>query len=196
MPLAFESISHGRIAFGFFNIESDLLLLENHFFFLSDFCTYIVSLAREDDTFENGSFPGMLIDQKEKIGDLMGAIQGLRYTGFIGALYQHYPFPADRADFKQKTKGKATREMVEALISKFGHDAKISFFYNKKNDEVTIGVYRFNRSGFQELIDYVWRGGMPLWEDNEPPLQVMRMKRAATQSGHPLFKGMVFTNGS
>jgi len=28
MPLAFESLSHGTIAFGFFNIESDMLLLE------------------------------------------------------------------------------------------------------------------------------------------------------------------------
>ena len=28
MPLAFESLSHGTIAFGFFNIESDLLLLD------------------------------------------------------------------------------------------------------------------------------------------------------------------------
>jgi hypothetical protein len=26
MPLAFESLSHGTIAFGFFNIESDMLL--------------------------------------------------------------------------------------------------------------------------------------------------------------------------
>ena len=28
MPLAFDSISHGSIAFGFFNIESDMLLLD------------------------------------------------------------------------------------------------------------------------------------------------------------------------
>jgi hypothetical protein len=30
MPLAFESISHGTIAFGFFNIDSDMLLLEQY----------------------------------------------------------------------------------------------------------------------------------------------------------------------
>ena len=28
MPLTFDTISHGAIAFGFFNIESDMLLLE------------------------------------------------------------------------------------------------------------------------------------------------------------------------
>ncbi|MGD2186296.1 MAG: hypothetical protein PVI71_09215 [Desulfobacterales bacterium] len=32
MPLAFESLSHGSIAFGFFNIETDMLLLENYFY--------------------------------------------------------------------------------------------------------------------------------------------------------------------
>lgn len=31
MALAFDSLSHGRIAFGFFNIETDMILLE-HFF--------------------------------------------------------------------------------------------------------------------------------------------------------------------
>jgi hypothetical protein len=29
MPLEFESISHGRIAFGFLNIETDMILLLN-----------------------------------------------------------------------------------------------------------------------------------------------------------------------
>ena len=32
MPLSFSSTTHGNIAFGFFNIESDMLLLENYFF--------------------------------------------------------------------------------------------------------------------------------------------------------------------
>ena len=34
MPLAFESLSHGTIAFGFFNIDSDMLLLEKSAFCL------------------------------------------------------------------------------------------------------------------------------------------------------------------
>jgi hypothetical protein len=33
MPLAFESLSHGIIAFGFFNIESDMLILDRYFLF-------------------------------------------------------------------------------------------------------------------------------------------------------------------
>lgn len=31
MPLAFDTLSHGTIAFGFFNIDSDMLLLEQYF---------------------------------------------------------------------------------------------------------------------------------------------------------------------
>ncbi|MCA1793126.1 MAG: hypothetical protein LC660_04495 [Desulfobacteraceae bacterium] len=45
MPLSFDSASHGPAAFGFFNIESDMLLLERFFFFCDDFCTWITSLA-------------------------------------------------------------------------------------------------------------------------------------------------------
>jgi len=37
--LAFKSLSHGTVAFGFFNIESDLLLLDRRFFFAADFAT-------------------------------------------------------------------------------------------------------------------------------------------------------------
>lgn len=33
MPLAFQSLNRGRAAFGFFNIETDMLLLDNHFMF-------------------------------------------------------------------------------------------------------------------------------------------------------------------
>jgi hypothetical protein len=45
MPLSFESMSHGTIAFGFFNIESDMLLLEQYFLFGSEFCRHIGEMA-------------------------------------------------------------------------------------------------------------------------------------------------------
>ena len=44
MPLTFESLSHGTIAFGFFNIESDLLLCDRYFLFADDFCANIVAM--------------------------------------------------------------------------------------------------------------------------------------------------------
>ena len=87
MPLAFHSLSHGRIAFGFFNIESDMLLLEHYFFFAREFCEEISSLAqrRERGAYET---PWRVFDmaEREQIGDLMGAIHGTRFTGFIGDL--------------------------------------------------------------------------------------------------------------
>ena len=45
MPLAFESLSHGTIAFGFFNIESDMLLMDQYFFFVDDFCSNVEKIA-------------------------------------------------------------------------------------------------------------------------------------------------------
>jgi hypothetical protein len=44
MPLLFKSVSHGDLAFGFFNIETDMLLLNGYFFFASDFCRHVATL--------------------------------------------------------------------------------------------------------------------------------------------------------
>ncbi len=49
MPLAFDSLSHGIVAFGFFNIESDMLILEQYFFFATEFCDYITRIAEQDE---------------------------------------------------------------------------------------------------------------------------------------------------
>lgn len=53
MPLAFNSLNQGNIAFGFFNIDTDLLLLEHYFLFADDFCAYLSLLAAHS---EKGSF--------------------------------------------------------------------------------------------------------------------------------------------
>ena len=47
MPHAFESLSHGKIAFGFFNIETDMILLEHYFLFAEDFCRYLSEAAEK-----------------------------------------------------------------------------------------------------------------------------------------------------
>ena len=76
MPLAFESLSHGTIAFGFFNIDSDMLLLEKHFLFGSEFCEHISEIAEncDADQFES-SWSVYTIEDRAQIGDLMGAIR-------------------------------------------------------------------------------------------------------------------------
>ena len=79
MPLAFESRSHGQIAFGFFNIETDMLLLEKYFLFGSDFCQQIIAMAENFTENEYRSeWPVFTIEERAKIGDLMGAIHGIR----------------------------------------------------------------------------------------------------------------------
>jgi len=108
MPLAFKSENHGEIAFGFFNIESDMLLLENYFFFADQFCRWICELAGRNDSAEKHSVvcDGIYyIEKFDDVGDLMGAIHGVRLTGFIGDLYRVFPFPSDPAAFKQNPAG-------------------------------------------------------------------------------------------
>ena len=69
MPLAFESISQGTIAFGFFNINSDMLLLVQHFLFGSEFCLNIGEMAENVDEEQfKSSWPVYTIEDRGQIG--------------------------------------------------------------------------------------------------------------------------------
>jgi len=189
MPLSFRSMSHGSIAFGFFNIESDMLLMENRFFFAPEFCRGMLALARDrKDRYPRVDWPSYTIDAVEDIGDLMGAIHGIRFTGFIGETYQHFPFPKDPAAFKQNPLGDQTRELFERLILKRAREDR--FEVNCRADgTVCLGPYAFEREDFFELIRYVWMGGYPRWKDGIRPELVMEMRNGLVDSGHPLFNG-------
>jgi len=187
MPLAFESLSHGTVAFGFFNIESDMLLLEQYFFFATDFCRQISQIPVDD------SWEGFWIPKREDVGDLMGAIHGVRHTGFIGDVYRRFPFPSRAEEFAQRPEGFRTRPVMEALIAKYATVARIPFVFHAHAGEVAIGDYRFTRAWFHELIRYVWNGGMPRWRGQERPDYVKDMK--ARIEGHPtgIFEGVSFS---
>ena len=171
MPLAFESSSHGTIAFGFFNIETDMLLLERYFLFADLFCELIGDIP---ERLENQSFktlwPVYYIAEHEMIGDLMGAIHGIRYTGFIGKLYTCFPFPEEPEKFKQNPAGYLTQAQVKTIIKEFAEKIEIQFVVDKNAQEVQVGDYTFSRSVFHQLIQYVWRGGYPRWENEENPI--------------------------
>ncbi len=186
MPLAFESLSHGTVAFGFFNIESDMLLLEQYFFFATDFCRNVAEPPID------GSWEVFWIPKREDVGDLMGAIHGVRYTGFIGDLYRRFPFPNRPEEFAQKPEGSRTRPVMEALIAKYSTVARIPFVFDAHAGEVAIGNYRFTRAWFQELICYVWNGGMPGWRDQERPEYVKAMKARIEERPTGIFEGMSF----
>ncbi len=191
MPLAFDSLNHGLVAFGFFNIESDMLLLEQHFFFASDFCAKVTDIAAMsgDDSISE-SWPAHCIEAPEDIGDLMGAIHGVQYTGFIGETYKKYPFPSAPEGFKQQPDGHQTRAVFEKMIDRFATAATITLHADAEENTVSIGEYRFTADGFHELIQYVWRGGYPKWKDDVRPDYVLQMKSAIEQSNCWLLRGL------
>lgn len=70
--------------------------------------------------------PGYVIERFVDMRNLMGAIHGVDLKGFIGAVYQLFPFPQRPGEFKQKLDGKTHRTVVENLINQWGKPVKIS----------------------------------------------------------------------
>jgi hypothetical protein len=193
MPLAFESKSHGTIAFGFFNIDSDMLLLEQYFLFGSEFCMHIGEMAEHvDEEQYKASWPVYVIADREQIGDLMGAIRGIRFSGFIGELYRQYPFPKEASAFKQKPEGYLNQTVVRDMVSGYARQVLLPVEANHRTLEIDIGVYKFSRKTFQELIAYVWRGGYPRWRDDIRPDYVLDMKTKIEGRLRGLFEKIQF----
>jgi hypothetical protein len=193
MPLAFESLSHGTIAFGFFNIDSDMLLLEKYFMFATEFCRYIVDIA--ENSYE-GHFESRWqvyrIAEQAQIGDLMGAIHGIRHTGFIGELYRKFPFPQNAEEFKQKSAGHKNQAIVRGMIFHYARQIHIPVKIDKRAREIKIGEYKFSRETFKELVKYVWRGGYPRWKDEIRPDYILTMKAAIERHRRGLFEKIQF----
>jgi len=193
MPLAFDSLSHGTIAFGFFNIDSDMVLLDRYFFFATEFCAHISDMAADQgESASNTHWKVNYIADPNDIGDLMGAIHGIRYSGFIGEVYRRFPFPANPSEFKQKPDGFENRAIMESIIGKFARAVSIPVTVGERAGEVSIGVYGFTRASFHQLINYVWRGGYPCWKDEIRPDYVVAMKEKIEQNGYGLFKDIAF----
>ena len=190
MPLSFRSKSHSNIAFGFFNIESDMLLLEKYFFFADDFCRWVKQMAKEEDSgLKNFGHQVYYIADPNDIGALMGAIHGMKFSGFIGKLYTLFPFPDDPKAFKQNPEGFATRQVVRSHIESVSKIKDISIEIYR-DDQAKIGSYVFDKNGFHELINYVWKGGYPRWKDEVRPQYVIDMKECIEKSRNSFFKGV------
>jgi len=190
MPLEFECLSHGRIVFGFFNIETDMILLNQYFLFAGEFCHYISRAAEKAEEIYETAWEVYRIEQGN-IGNLMGAIHGIDHGGFIGEVYKRFPFPGRREDFKQKPEGHQARPTVEASIQKYGKRIRFPFVIDRKTNEITLGGYIFSGASFREIIEYVWLGGLPRWKDRIRPGYVQAMKEAIEKSRHPLFSGLL-----
>ena len=191
MPLAFQTINHGSIAFGFFNIESDMLLLQQYFFFADAFCRYISVCAEHETWNPVETFTVDEIVRPADVGDLMGAIHGSCYTGFIGDTYRKFPFPDNPANFKQNPLGFRTQGVFREMIAPYAETLEIPFA-RLPNRCVRIGDYAFDRHNFHELLRYVERGGFPHWRNEIRPDYVNRMKKQISESSNEMFAGLKF----
>ncbi|UCH88330.1 MAG: hypothetical protein JSV49_08690 [Thermoplasmata archaeon] len=193
MPLSFETESHGEIPIGFFNIESDMFLINNYFIFADDLCSAITEWTGGADTITS-ELEMYVFANPGDIGNLMGAINGIVFTGFIGELYKLYPFPSHPENFRQNPEGYKTRAEVENIIVKFAKREKIKIHISQEEGAITLGEYKFNPSQFHEVIAYIWRGGMPQWKNGKRPVYVEKMMKAVLGSEHWLFKGSLESN--
>lgn len=190
MPLLYKSVSHGDLPFGFFNIETDMLLLDDYYFFASDFCRHVADLARQHAEEPCRSAWDVHVMPHKAIGNLQGAIAGNDLSGFIGEVYRLFPFPKEDAAFRQNPEGHSTREMIAALAATFVPARPIPIMMNPNGESIVIGDYAFNRPQFHALLLYVWLGGYPRWKDGVRPAYVVQMAAAAEASVHPLFVGI------
>ena len=170
-----------------------MLLLEQYFLFGSEFCQHVGAIAEnfDEDKFKF-KWPVYIIENRAHVGDLMGAIHGLRYTGFIGELYRKFPFPQKPENFKQKPEGYQNQALVRDMISAYARRSHIPIKLHASALEINIGEYRFGRKIFQELIKYVWRGGYPRWQDEIRPDYVEEMKAKIERHQQWLFENMQF----
>ena len=166
-----------------------MLLLDNHFFFASDFCQRVTELAHHHPESAYRAAWVMYVLSQEAIGNLRGAIAGVDLKGFIGEVYRTFPFPVETTAFKQNPEGHSTRERIEALVATFAPARRVPVMVNPKGESIAIGNYAFNRPQFHDVLLYVWLGGYPHWKDDVRPGYVMEMAAAAESSPHPLFAG-------
>ena len=186
MPLLFKSLSNGDIAFGFFNIEIDMILLNNYFFFASDIADHILELASHASDELSTMDWDVYVLEENQIGNLMGAITGADLWGFIGEVYGHFPFPYTPEEFKQHPEGYVNREPVENTVKRYAPLTKIKVVMDLAAQTIKIGDYIFNKPVFKELLTYLWVGGYPQWMDGIRPDYIMRMKECVEHSTHPL----------
>ena len=186
MPLLFKSLNHGDVAFGFFNIETDMILLDNYFFFASDVSDHVIELASHRPD-ENCTmvWNGYILAEKQ-IGNLMGAITGVDLRGFIGEVYGHFPFPCVQEEFKQHPEGYTNRELVENIARRYAPSTKIKVVTDLAAQAIRIGDYLFDKPVFKELLTYLWAGGYPRWMDGVRPGYIVRMKECVERSAYPL----------
>jgi hypothetical protein len=186
VPLAFDTVNQGTIAVGFFNVESDMFLVGDYLLFASDLCGWIAEQAAriEPDYSEDHEVWRV---EPQAFGDLHGAMGGWDPGGFLGEVYARYPFPALREEFHQKPQGYRTRAVFEEMVARHGTCTVITLRADSVARTYAFGRFVFAVEWWRAVIDYLWRGGMPRWQDEERPEYVKAMAQAVEGSEHWLY---------
>lgn len=193
MPLSFESMSHGHVAFGFFNIDVDLLLLDRALFYADGFARVIEELAAETGVGEfECSVDGHRAPDARSLGNTMGAIHGFDRGGLIGAVYDRFPFPTRPEEFRQHPDGATHRDTIAPLLEGWTAPACHRVVLDPVARTVTVAGITFSWPWFQELVAYVWRGGYPRWRDERRPEFLHAMRGAVEASRNRLFSGQAW----
>jgi hypothetical protein len=187
-------MSHGEIPFGFFNIETDMILLQNYFFFASDMAENVIKLAESRMESPQEQTWSVYILEEGQIGNLMGAISGVVFVGFIGEVYTHFPFPHEPEKFKQNPEGHKTRGLIEEIVHRYTNLSTITTVVDNAEQSLKIGKYQFNKHGFHALLGYLWEGGYPKWKGGIRPPYIVKMKEAIQRSSHHLFHAITVFN--
>jgi hypothetical protein len=188
MPLAFATLNRGVIPFGFFNVESDMLLLAEHFLFADAFCGSIEQLAHGAPGLR---LPVWSITDRDALGDFHGAMSGTELWGFFGAVYRRFPFPAVPEDFHQRADGGHTQDEMRLLADQWAQPGELVLTADPAAATVDLGGYRFDPAGFAALVLYLWQGGAPRWMAGVRPPYVERMMRTVRAADSWLFIGVL-----
>ena len=88
--------------------------------------------------------------------------------------------------------GFQTQSQVAEIIAKYAEPLEIGVAVNNVRGTIQIGDYRFSSPQFQELINYVWRGGYPRWKNEIRPAYVSAMQDKILRAPKGIFEGIRF----
>jgi len=175
------------VAFGVFNINTNMILLDHYFFFAERFCNLVTDLARQEKAHDFRSrFQAYSIGRPE--GGLAGAIHGVRYQEFIGAVYRDFPFPRTHEEFEQKPDGSKHKARVAEIIRSYAVRRMLPFLIDSETLRVTVGGCEFDRKSFGQLVRYLWEGGAPGWRNDVRPPYIAEMMREIARTRNAFFR--------
>ncbi|CAO0824330.1 hypothetical protein DFAR_580002 [Desulfarculales bacterium] len=73
---------------------------------------------------------------------------------------------------------------------RFGQAKDIPVLARPRPGQFSLGDYVFDHQGLKALVDYLWRGGMPGWQQGRRPEYLLATARALAGNPSPWFLGL------